>query len=106
MLKLLVDFLPEVQYFVQKEDADMNAVNYSELRKKLKNFLDQVYEDHEPLIITRKNNQNVVVISIEDYNSLIETNYLLSNIANSKRLLQSLESSRSGKLLKKELIEE
>ena len=73
----------------------MNAVNYSELRKNLKNYLDQVYEDHEPLIITRKNNQNVVVLSIEEYNSLIETNYLLSNIANSKRLLRSLENSRN-----------
>ena len=83
----------------------MNAVNYSELRKNLKDYLDQVYEDHEPLIITRKNNQNVVVLSIEEYNSLIETNYLLSNIANSKRLLRSLENSRNGKLSKKDLIE-
>jgi antitoxin YefM len=83
----------------------MNAVNYSELRKNLKDYLDQVYEDHEPLIITRKNNQNVVVLSIEEYNSLIETNYLLLNSANSKRLLQSLENSRNGKLSKKDLIE-
>jgi len=84
----------------------MNAVNYSELRKRLKGYLDRVYDDHEPLIITRKNNQNIVLLSIEEYNSLIETNYLLSNIANSKRLIKSLEKARHGKLLKKELIEE
>lgn len=83
----------------------MNAINYSELRKKLKKYLDQVYDDHEPLIITRKNNQNIVVLSVEDYNSLIETNYLLSNPDNSKRLLKSLEKSRAGKSRKKELIE-
>jgi len=83
----------------------MNAINYTELRKKLKDYLDQVYDDHEPLIITRKNNQNIVVLSIDDYNSLIETNYLLSNPNNSKRLLKSLEKSRAGKSKKKELIE-
>jgi antitoxin YefM len=84
----------------------MNAINYTDLRKNLKEYLDQVYQDHEPLIITRKNNQNIVVISIEDYNSLVETNYLLSNPSNAKRLLNSLEKARSGKVEKKELIEE
>ena len=83
----------------------MNAVNYSELRKRLKGYLDRVYDDHEPLIITRKNNQNIVLLSVEEYNSLIETNYLLSSVANSKRLLKSLEKSRHGNLLKKDLIE-
>lgn len=84
----------------------MNAVQYSELRKNLKDYLDQVYDDHEPIIITRKNNQNIVLLSIEEYNSLIETNYLLSNRTNSKRLLQSLDKARNGKAFEKELIEE
>lgn len=84
----------------------MNAVNYSELRKKLKDYFDQVYDDHEPLIVTRKNNQNIVLLSIEEYNALIETNYLLSNIHNSKRLMRSLEKARHGELLKKDLFEE
>lgn len=84
----------------------MNAVNYSELRKNLKDYFDQVYNDHEPIIITRKNNQNIVLLSIEEYNSLIETNYLLSDTANSKRLLQSLDKARHGKAFKKELIGE
>ena len=84
----------------------MNAINYSELRKKLKDYLDRVYSDHEPLIITRKNNQNVVLLSIEEYNSLIETNYLLSNPANANRLLRSLEKARRGDAQKRELAEE
>jgi antitoxin YefM len=83
----------------------MNAINFSELRKKLKDYLDQVYHDHEPLIVTRKNNQNIVLLSVDDYNSMVETNYLLSNPLNSKRLLKSLEKSRGGKAFKKELIE-
>ena len=83
----------------------MNAVNYSDLRKNLKGFLARVYNDHEPLIITRKNNQNVVLISIEEYSSLIETDYLLSNPVNAKRLTRSLEKSRNGNLTERALIE-
>jgi antitoxin YefM len=82
----------------------MNAINFTELRKKLKNYMDQVYDNHEPLIVTRKNNQNIVLLSVEDYNSLIETDYLLSNPANAKRLQRSLGKSRSGKTFTRELI--
>ena len=81
----------------------MNAVDYSELQKNLKTYLGKVYDDHNPLIITRKNNENIVLLSVDDYNSLIETNYLLSNTSNSTRLLQSLEKSRQGKTLNKEI---
>jgi antitoxin YefM len=42
----------------------MDAVNYSDLRQNLKKYLDYVYNDHEPLIVTRKNNENVVILSI------------------------------------------
>ncbi|MCP4136381.1 MAG: type II toxin-antitoxin system prevent-host-death family antitoxin [bacterium] len=84
----------------------MDAINYSELRKKLKTYLDKVYNDHVPLIITRKNNENIVLISLDDYNSLIETNYLLSNPANASHLLNSLKSAGSKKVLEKDLIEE
>lgn len=84
----------------------MQAISYSEARKNLKKYLDEVYNNHDPLIITRKNNENVVVISLDDYNSLTETNYLLSSEKNAKRLLTSLEKVRKGKGIKKELIEE
>ncbi|MCK5200860.1 MAG: type II toxin-antitoxin system prevent-host-death family antitoxin [Spirochaetales bacterium] len=83
----------------------MNAVNYSELRTNLKSYMDTVYEDHEPLIITRKNNENLVMISIEDYNSMIETDYLLSSEKNAEHLIRSLENSRKGITVEKDLIE-
>lgn len=84
----------------------MNAINYSELRNNLKAYMDKVYHNHEPAIITRKNNENVVLISLDDYNALVETHYLLSTANNAKRLMSSLEKARSGKVFKKDLIEE
>ncbi len=84
----------------------MQAVSYSDARKNLKHYLDDVYNNHDPLIITRKNNENVVVLSLDDYNSISETHFLLSNEHNKSHLLKSLESARSNKVIKKDLIEE
>ena len=84
----------------------MNAVNYTDLRRNLKARMDKVYHDHEPLIITRKDNENLVMISLDDYNSLAETHYLLSSKRNTEHLMESLSSARSGKTIIKELIEE
>ena len=83
----------------------MNAVNYSELRNNLKCYMDTVYEDHEPLIITRKNNENLVMISIDDYNSIIETDYLLSSEKNTEHLIRSLGNARKGMAKERDLIE-
>ncbi len=82
----------------------MNAVNYSELRRNLKTYMDQVNDDHTPLIITGK--KKVVMISLNDYNSLMETQYLLSSKKNTERLMSSLEKARSGKTFSKPLLEE
>lgn len=84
----------------------MDAINYTDLRQNLKARLDRVYKDHEPLIITRKHNENVVLISLDDYNSLTETQYLLSTEKNREHLVRSLKDARSGKTVKGELIEE
>lgn len=84
----------------------MDAINYTDLRKNLKARMDQVYHDHEPLIVTRKDNENVVLISLDDYNSLTETQYLLSSKNNAEHLMKSLKSAHAGKSVKKELIEE
>jgi antitoxin YefM len=51
----------------------MDAVSYSDLRQNLKRFLDKVYNDNDALIITRKNNENLVLLSVAEYDSLIET---------------------------------
>jgi len=84
----------------------MDAVSYSDLRQNLKSFMDKVYYDHEPLIITRKNNENLVLVSIDEYNSLTETNYLLSNEANSEHLRKSIKQYHTGHLNKKELLKD
>ena len=83
----------------------MDAINYSDLRRNLKSQMDKVYHDHEPLIITRKDNENIVLISLEDYNSLTETQYLLSSKNNAEHLMKSLNSARSGNIIQKEIIE-
>ena len=83
----------------------MNAVTYTDLRQNLKTYMDKVIQDNDPLIITRKNNENVVLISIDEYNSLTETNYLLSNEANVKHLKKSIAQHKSGKIKARELCE-
>jgi len=83
----------------------MDAVSYSDLRQNLKSFMDKVYNDHDPLIITRKNNENLVLISIDEYNSLMETNYLLSNEVNAEHLKKSIEQYESGKSKIRDLLE-
>ena len=82
----------------------MDAVSYSDLRQNLKSYLDRVYHDHDPMIITRKNNENLVLLSIAEYNSLIETSYLLSNEANAKHLKKSIDQLNAGKVEEKELL--
>lgn len=77
----------------------MKAINYTEFRQNLKSNLDSVYNDHEALIVTRKRNENMVVISQEDYNSLTETVYLLSSPANASRLIKSREQVKKGQLV-------
>jgi antitoxin YefM len=83
----------------------MKVVNYTDLRVNLKKWLDLVVDDVEELVIKRKNNQDVVLISLEEYNSLKETSYLLSG-KNREVLLKSLKESKSGEKAEHKLIEE
>ena len=83
----------------------MNAVSYTDLRQNLKSYMDKVYNDHDPLIITRKNNQNIVLLSIEEYNSLMETNYILSSEENYRFIKDSVDQYENGKVQKRDLIE-
>jgi antitoxin YefM len=84
----------------------MEAVNYSELRKSLKSVLDGVCENHEPVIITRKNSDNLVLLSYEDYSAIEETAYLLRSPKNAKRLRESIESFRKEEGKERRLIED
>jgi antitoxin YefM len=83
----------------------MRVVNYTDLRLNLKKWLDIVVNDVEELIIKRKDNKDLVLISLEEYNSLKETSYLLSG-KNRDVLIQSLKEAKSGKSDEQELIEE
>jgi antitoxin YefM len=82
----------------------MDAVTYSELRENLKTYMDKVYHDHDPLIITRKNNENLILISLSEYNSLLETSYLLKMEANAAHLRRSLEQAAAGQVTERELL--
>ncbi len=84
----------------------MQVVSLTEARNNLKAVFDSVYLDNDEVIIHRKGHENVVVISFDEYNSMKETNYLLSSPKNKKVLLRSLADARKGKVFEKELIEE
>jgi len=75
----------------------MQAVTYSEARQGLKNFMDAACANHEPVLITRRKNESVVLISLEDYESIVESEYLLSSPANAAHLMQSIQEAQAGK---------
>lgn len=68
----------------------METINFNWARNNLAKTIAKVYDDHAPVIITRKNQQHVVMISLEDYQALEETAYLLCNLRNAQRLLKSI----------------
>lgn len=74
----------------------MTSTSYSRARRKLKSVFDRVCRDHEPVVITRRSGENVVVLSEEDYSSLEETAYLLRSPANARRLLEAVARDRAG----------
>ena len=67
----------------------MIAVNYTTLRENMKSCMDKVTDDYETLIVTRKDNKNVVMISEEAYNNLMENIYVVGNRANYDWLMES-----------------
>ena len=81
----------------------MDAITYSSARANLARTMDRVCDDHEALIITRNGEQAVVMLSLEDFQALEETAYLLRNPANAKRLLAATEQLRAGKGVAREL---
>ena len=81
----------------------MIAANYSEFRVGLKKFLDSVEDDNEILVIKRKSGKGAVMISLEEYNSIMETMHLLSSKKNADRLYESIDQMKSGKTIKPRL---
>jgi len=83
----------------------MKALSYTALRNTLAKTMEKVCDDHEPIIITRKSEGAVVMLSLEDYESLEETAYLLRSPKNVKRLIESISQLEEGKGLEKALQE-
>ena len=84
----------------------MIAANYTEFRKGLKQYLDCVEDNNETLIIKRGSGKGAVLISLEEYNSIMETLHLLSSKKNAKRLFESIEQMKGGKTVQHDLIAE
>ncbi|ARN78814.1 prevent-host-death protein [Nonlabens spongiae] len=82
----------------------MEVVNYTEFRSNLKLWLDKVIDDVSSLVIKRSKGRDLVLIPLDEYNSLKETNYLLSG-ANRDILLKSIEKLEKGEGKEKQLIE-
>ncbi len=82
----------------------MLVTNVSQFRKNLKHYIDSVATNNDTLIVNA-NGKSVVVISLEDYNSIEETEYLLSNPANKKMMYKALEELTSGNITAKPIDE-
>lgn len=79
-----------------RHPVHMDAITYTSARENLASTMDRVCNDHSPVIITRNRDQSVVMLSLEDFEALEETAYLLRSPANAKRLLDSIHSLENG----------
>lgn len=83
----------------------MIAVNYTTLRDNMKACMDRISDDCETMIVTRKDNRNIVMLSEEAYNNLMENAYVMGNKANYNWLMESVAQLEKGKTAVRNLIE-
>ncbi len=84
----------------------MIAANFTEFRTRLKTYLDEVENNNETLIIKRGAGNGTVMISLDEYNSMMETLHLLSSRKNADRLYESIQQMRAGDTVTNDLLEE
>ncbi|MBV6551759.1 type II toxin-antitoxin system Phd/YefM family antitoxin [Acinetobacter soli] len=84
----------------------MHIFTYTDARNNLKTVIDQVIDDADIAVITRKEGQHAVVMGQDYYNSLLETLHLVSNPNNAAHLSKSIKELRASNLVKRELIDE
>jgi antitoxin YefM len=84
----------------------MRVVNFSDARNRLKTVLDQVVEDSDYTVISRRDAEDAVVMSLDSFNGLMETVHLLQSPANAAHLAKSIEQYRSGKIEEHELVDD
>ena len=83
----------------------MKAMTYTAARQNLAKTMENVCRDHAPVIITRKTTDSVVIMSLEDYEALEETAYLLRSPKNTRRLIDSIVQLEEGKGTEKGLLD-
>ena len=83
----------------------MDAISYTAARANLAKTMEKVCDDHAPVIITRKSESPVVMISLDDFQAMEETAYLLRSPANARHLLESIAELESEKGIERNLIE-
>jgi antitoxin YefM len=83
----------------------MRVVNFSDARNSLKSILDQVSSDADYTVITRRDASDAVVMSLDTFNSLMETVHLLRSPANAAHLARSIEQYRQGKVKARDLVD-
>jgi antitoxin YefM len=83
----------------------LDAIPYTRLRSNLAREMDRVCQDHSPIIVTRKASSSVVMISLDDYEALEETSYLLRSPTSARRLFESIAELQAGRGTEKELAE-
>lgn len=86
-------------------EFNMDAISYTAARANLAQTMASVCDDHAPIIITRKSEDPVVMMSLEDYNAMQETTYLLRSPANARALLASIAELETGGGTERELLE-
>ena len=84
----------------------MRVVNFSEARNNLKTVLDQVNDDADYTVITRRDAEDAVVMSLDSFNSFLETFHLLKSPANAEHLAKSIAQYRNGEAFERETIDE
>lgn len=83
----------------------MLAVNYTTLRENMKTYMDKITDDYETMIVTRKDNKNIVMLSEESYNNMMENIYVLGNKSNFDWLMESKAQLEHGIVSAHELSE-
>ena len=83
----------------------MDIISYSDTRERLKEIMDRVVADHQPVVISRQKAESVVMVSLADWHSIEETLHLLSSPANAERLKSSIDELNAGGGTERKLIE-
>lgn len=83
----------------------MRTIHFSDARSNLKAVMDQAIDDHDAVLITRRDAPNVVIMSQDQYDSWMETMHLLSSPANAARLMRSIQQHRAGMAEKHDLVD-